>query len=173
MVGLIFYNTLDPQENTDLIMDLMLKYSSTPFELDNAAYDSMFIANNYGGITDPQRREDAFRFCYSESDSQNCSLLIFNFYDDYSTTVSDSYYQLQYGACNDSFNIPTAKWLVGSSSPLSALITPQGKFGKETSSEAGTELLPVHSQGMDTSRVSLFLSLTVSVVLWLSGRMLS
>jgi hypothetical protein len=110
MVGLIFYNTVDPQENTDLIMDLLLKYSSTPFQLDEVAYDALFVASNYGNITDPQRREDAFRFCASQSSSQNCSLLLLNFFDDYSTTVSESYYQLQYGACNDSFNIPFEKW---------------------------------------------------------------
>lgn len=108
MVGLIYYNT-NIQDSMDLLVDLTLKYLE-PFEMDNQAYLAMFVASQYGAITSTEMREDAYEFCYSPSYSQNCSLILFNFYDEYSSTVSDSYYQLANGACNDSFSIPSSKW---------------------------------------------------------------
>lgn len=109
MVGLIFYNTPDLEDSMNLLVELTLKYTD-PFEMDNNAYLAMLIASQYGAITDPSIRGSAYNFCYSSSYAQNCSLIIYNFYDEYSSTVSDSYYQLMYGACNDTFTIPYSKW---------------------------------------------------------------
>lgn len=108
MVGLIFYNT-DMEASMYSLIDLVLKYRN-PFEIDNVAYDALFIASQYGDITDKNRREEAYNFCYSETYNVNCSLFLYNFFDEYSSTVSESYYQLPYGACNDSFTISRTNW---------------------------------------------------------------
>lgn len=108
MVGLIFYNA-DEDISTNALVDLVLKYKD-PFELDNTAYYALYVAGQYGSVTDPNLRKAAFDFCYSENYQVNCSLLNYNFYDEYSSTVSESYYQLPYGACNDSFTIPHSNW---------------------------------------------------------------
>ena len=48
-------------------------------------------------------RKDAYQFC-KENASQSCSLLTF-VVSDFGNTVSDYYYQINHGACNDTFTI--------------------------------------------------------------------
>ena len=107
MVGLLFYNS--EEDSMMALIDLSLKYKD-PFELDNIAYPALFIASQYGSVQDQEARNKAFNFCYSTTYDLNCSILMFNFFDVYSFTVSESYYQVPYGSCNDSFTIPRSYW---------------------------------------------------------------
>jgi hypothetical protein len=109
MVGLIFYNSEDLDDVTNALLDLMVKYWNTSFALDNAAYDAMYLISQYNE-TNPQRRAKAFQFCYSQTYDLNCSIILFNFYDNSSYTVSEAYYQLEDGACNDTFTLSAQKW---------------------------------------------------------------
>jgi hypothetical protein len=113
MVGLIFYNAEEVEDNTFALVDLMIKFSNSSFGLDNAAYDALYLTSQYNDTATPtslHKRAQAFDFCASKSYGLNCSLVLFNFYDNYSYTVSEAYYQLEDGACNDSFTLSSQNW---------------------------------------------------------------
>jgi hypothetical protein len=108
MVGFIYYSST-PELSLAALLDLALTHSS-PFQLDNAAYDALFIASQYGGVTDQKIRQNAYQFCSNGVTNLTCSLVVFNFFDPEIATVTETYYQLFDGACHDSFTIPEAKW---------------------------------------------------------------
>ena len=108
MIGFIFY-TGDIGDSTNAIVDLFVRYPQ-PFQLDNAAYDALYIASQFGDIKDPVTREKAYEFCYSATYQMFCSIIVFDFYEPNFQTVSDTYYQLFKGACTDSFTIPQEQW---------------------------------------------------------------
>ncbi len=66
-------------------------------------------------ISSPEQREAMYSFCYNEKYGP-CSLVTFNSIDDSSDStdwvLSDNFYQLQLGACADSFSTTEEAWCV-------------------------------------------------------------
>lgn len=86
-------------------MDLVFRYPNYS-DLNNDAYNISYAASQYGIYDDMSWRKSSYNFCATNyNKSLSCSILLFNTYDELSTIATDFYYQIQNGACNNSFSI--------------------------------------------------------------------
>lgn len=103
------------------VLDLVFKFpNSTGKTINEAAFTAMFTAGMYGqssperaSFDTPQQREEMYAFCNS-TEFGPCSIVTFTSADETATTtdwvVSTNYYQLQTGACSDSFSTSPEAW---------------------------------------------------------------
>jgi hypothetical protein len=77
-------------------------------------YDSFFGLNSVNAtqFQKPSVRQAAYDFCNVPGTNNTCSFLTFTLFDNYPTSwaVSDNYYQVATGACNNSFVQTYAEW---------------------------------------------------------------
>jgi hypothetical protein len=98
------------------LLDVLTRYSS-PTAFHDAGFTAAFISSSFGrqsnntNIHDPELLKQSFSFCFS-SQYGNCSIFSIASYDLYDRgfTVSDYYYQLERGACRDSFTPNATTW---------------------------------------------------------------
>lgn len=113
LVGFLFW----PTDSPDKIFELSLKYQGDLVKLNEAAFNAMFLSS-YWGQTSPYAnelnseaaRKEAFEFC--NINGSYCRIMTFSVFDStpYTWPISEYYYQLQFGACQDQFSVPRATW---------------------------------------------------------------
>jgi len=92
-----------------------------------AAYNASFTnaalsyTNDNPLLSSPEWLAGAFDFCLIDEVNVGCTLLTFNIFDNYSTTVSDYAYQLNNGSCTNSISISDYSWEKLAASPPAAL----------------------------------------------------
>ena len=110
MIGLVFYDIPDTDDianttaSTFASLELALRYNDAS-DMNRLAYNASYAAAMFDEYNDPEWRARAYEFCFSETFNVSCSLLFFNTYDDIAVTATEFYYQVQSGACNDSFTV--------------------------------------------------------------------
>jgi hypothetical protein len=114
IVGLLFWESVEPDD----IFSLVSKYNYNYGSLNTDAYPASFISSYWGQqssyssmLNSRSNLEAAFSFC-NNSAGISCTLLTFSTFD---TTIKDwavskYYYQLEYGACNNSVAPPKSVW---------------------------------------------------------------
>lgn len=124
LTGFIFYPTAgDPRP----VLDLLFRYNdgtiNTGLTLNGLAFTAQFTAGilgtsspNRSAFASPQQLQDMYAFCQNSANPQygNCSLVTFNSLDESKDTtdwvVADTYYQVNTGACSDSFSSSKEAW---------------------------------------------------------------
>jgi hypothetical protein len=119
--GLLFYPTRDASD----VLQLLLNTGLTPTidavtsDLNANSYDPMWIDSFWGLqsgnrklYNTPEFRENAYSFCNLPNSSAQCTFVIFSQFDKYQTNwaISENYYQLETGACQNSFVGTRAEW---------------------------------------------------------------
>jgi hypothetical protein len=121
MSGVLFYPTNAPYD----VIELFLKVGLTPTPtglsstLNADAYLPMWI-DSYLGLNSPNRslfntpeiRESAYSFCNLPNSTANCTFMIFTHFDrnPSSWAISDYYYQVETGACQNTFVGTREEW---------------------------------------------------------------
>lgn len=114
LVSLIMFNTDDEYYNLRSMLHVQSRNLNNGIGRNayNASYASATL--NYDGynklLLNPEWRKDAFEFCNVPELDISCSILTFNLYDDFSTTVSQFSYQLNNGSCRDSISLSETGW---------------------------------------------------------------
>lgn len=113
LVGFLFYDNPTP----DYFIELGRKFNDNFTLLNEAAFNASFMGS-YWGNTSPQRatfespeqRQAAFEFC--KVNGSYCKLMIFSLFDleQYNWAISNYYYQLMFGACQDRISVPWSNW---------------------------------------------------------------
>jgi hypothetical protein len=127
MPGFLFFNlpvstgtTLDPASMA--LLDILQKYGAR--NLTELSYNASYAACMYMDTMDYKDmawRNKSFDFCYSDTYGY-CSMLVFNTYDEFQYSVSNDYYQVNRGACNDTFSISDDAWEKLLETPPTSLI---------------------------------------------------
>jgi hypothetical protein len=100
----------------DPALELMLSMSAQ--RIYDLAHPPMFTAGAYGtssplrgGFNSPSQRQEMYSFCQSDTYGA-CSIVTFSSYDSTfaASTVSTNYFQVDYGACQDTFTTASDDW---------------------------------------------------------------
>jgi hypothetical protein len=111
--GFVFANNLD----TQYMFSLVDKFGGSAAEINRLAHQPMFIASSFGQsspfrevLTNASTMHSAYSFCVVGN--VTCSVVTFASYDETPTNwaISDYYFQLQNGACRDTFTPSPANW---------------------------------------------------------------
>jgi hypothetical protein len=94
-------------QSADLKRDNYIALDSYNASYANAA---MSYENSNPLLSQPQWLEDAFKFCRSPHTGKSCTLLTFNVFDNYTTSVSPYSFQLSRGSCFNSISLSDEGW---------------------------------------------------------------
>lgn len=121
LTGFIFYPV---QMNPTPVLDLLFRYSNnrTGQTLNRLAFTPMFTAGLWGmsspnrsTFDTPEDRQAMYDFCHN-TEYGPCSLVTFTSVDSSEDNadwvVAQTYYQVQTGACSDSFSATREAWYV-------------------------------------------------------------
>ena len=113
LAGVLFYPTESPDDVMEMWINIgVVRVNSVLMSpVSDLAYDAMFVGS-YWGKNSPNRtllnseeyRQEIYEFCTLPSGA-SCSLLTFSVFDKkpQNWAVSDYYYQVQFGACQNTF----------------------------------------------------------------------
>jgi hypothetical protein len=119
--GVLFYNSTAPYEVMELFLEVGLTPTSNGLSstLNSDSFTAMWI-DSYLGINSPNRsdfntpekRAEAYSFCDLPNSNSKCTFMIFTHFDRNPNTwaISDYYYQLQTGACQNTFVGTREQW---------------------------------------------------------------
>ena len=111
MAGYINFGSPSSVASNEAMSQLILSRSWA--EINSLAYNISYAAASYGYTTPGQAddktfqlnewRDPAFEFCHFNN--MTCSLVVFNSYDPMYKYVNAYYFQIETGACTDTFTI--------------------------------------------------------------------
>ena len=103
LLGYVFYANANATEANMLLANLILNRSYV--NTTSLAYNISYAATSYGytdeSFVDAEWRNKAYEFC--TFDGHSCSLVIYDSFDYNYSYVNEFYYQVPYGACNNTF----------------------------------------------------------------------
>ena len=159
IAGFIFFKGGSDESSRTSLISLLINQSL--FQLNRDSYNISFDAAKKKHLykNDTHWRVSSYAFC------SNCSIFVSYGRDTESYSVSENYYQLTHGSCNDSFSISNASQDILLDTPPSKL-TEIYFYCSTTDFNAFVEALGI-SVGWITAFRNLFIVLTIaSIIQW-------
>lgn len=116
LAGFIYFSAEFPT-NLEYLVNLSLKYQFNLYKLNRDAFNASFISSYFGQnspysatFATPEYRESAFDFC--SINGTTCKIMVTTVFDvaQYNWAITEYYFQLSMGACQNTFTIPPDKW---------------------------------------------------------------
>lgn len=118
LAGFLYFSA-DFPTNLEYLVTLALKYRFDLYHLNRDTFNASFISSYFGQnstysatFETPTYRESAFDFC--RINGTTCKIMIVSVFDtiQYNWAITEYYFQLPMGACQNTFTIPPDKWYV-------------------------------------------------------------